>query len=84
MSFDLVTPTFDQLRVSWAVVDVGSFAGAARRFGRAPSVISYSIANPEAQLGGRVEKERTLSWSAPPRNRHRQIGCGVGSSPGKR
>jgi DNA-binding transcriptional LysR family regulator len=33
------------------VVDVGSFAGAARRLGRATSVISYSIANLEAQLG---------------------------------
>ena len=45
------TPTFDQLRVFLTVVDVGSFAGAARRLGRATSVISYSIANLEAQLG---------------------------------
>ena len=33
------------------IVDVGSFAGAARKLGRATSVISYSIANLEAQLG---------------------------------
>jgi hypothetical protein len=45
------TPTLDQLRVFLAVVEVGSFAGAARRLGRATSVISYSIANLEAQLG---------------------------------
>jgi DNA-binding transcriptional LysR family regulator len=44
-------PTLDQLRVFQAVVDVGSFAGAARRLGRATSVISYSISNLEAQLG---------------------------------
>jgi len=51
MSSDPGTPTLDQLRVFLAVVDVGSFAGAARRLGRATSVISYSIANLEAQLG---------------------------------
>lgn len=51
MSTDPGTPTLDQLRVFLAVVDVGSFAGAARRLGRATSVISYSIANLEAQLG---------------------------------
>ncbi len=45
------TPTFDQLRVFLAVVDEGSFAGAARRLNRAVSVISYGIANLEAQLG---------------------------------
>ena len=51
MSPDPGTPRFDQLRVFLTVVDVGSFAGAARRLGRATSVISYSIANLEAQLG---------------------------------
>jgi DNA-binding transcriptional LysR family regulator len=51
MSPDPGTPRFDQLRVLLTVVDVGSFAGAARRLGRATSVISYSIANLEAQLG---------------------------------
>lgn len=45
------TPTFDQLRLFLAVVDAGSFAGAARRLGRAVSVVSYGIANLEAQLG---------------------------------
>jgi DNA-binding transcriptional LysR family regulator len=51
MLSDPGTPTLDQLRVFQTVVDVGSFAGAARRLGRATSVISYSIANLEAQLG---------------------------------
>ncbi len=51
MVSDPGTPTLDQLRVFLAVVDAGSFAGAARRLGRATSVISYAIANLEAQLG---------------------------------
>src|SRR5215510_7115300 len=51
MSSDPGTPTLDQLRVFLTVADVGSFAGTARRLGRATSVISYSIANLEAQLG---------------------------------
>jgi DNA-binding transcriptional LysR family regulator len=45
------TPTFDQLRIFLAVVDAGSFAAASRRLNRAVSVISYGIANLEAQLG---------------------------------
>lgn len=45
------TPTFDQLRIFLAVVDSGSFAGAGRQLNRAVSVISYGIANLEAQLG---------------------------------
>lgn len=45
------TPTFDQLRIFLAIVDTGSFAGAARQMNRAVSVISYGIANLEAQLG---------------------------------
>ena len=45
------TPTLDQLRVFLTVVDVGSFAGAARKLHRATSVVSYSIANLEMQLG---------------------------------
>lgn len=44
-------PTFDQLRVFLTVVDVGSFAGAARKLNRATSVISYTITNLEAHLG---------------------------------
>src|SRR3954471_15486239 len=51
MGSDPGTPTLDQLRVFLTVVDVGSFAGAARKLGRATSVVSYSIANLEAQLG---------------------------------
>ncbi|CAH2404150.1 LysR family transcriptional regulator [Mesorhizobium escarrei] len=45
------TPTLDQLRVLLTVVEAGSFAGAARKLNRATSVISYSIANLESQLG---------------------------------
>jgi DNA-binding transcriptional LysR family regulator len=45
------TPTLDQLWVFLTVVEVGSFAGAARKLGRATSVISYTIGNLEAQLG---------------------------------
>jgi DNA-binding transcriptional LysR family regulator len=41
----------DQIAVFLAVVETGSFAGAARRLGRATSVISYAIANLENQLG---------------------------------
>jgi hypothetical protein len=39
------TPTFDQLRIFLAIVEMGSFAAAGRRLGRAVSVISYGIAN---------------------------------------
>ncbi len=45
------TPTLDQLRVLLAVADTGSFSAAARRLNRAQSVVSYSIANLEGQLG---------------------------------
>jgi DNA-binding transcriptional LysR family regulator len=45
------TPTFDQLRIFLGVIETGSFAGAGRRLNRATSVISYGIANLEAQLG---------------------------------
>ena len=45
------TPTLDQLHIFLAVVDEGSFNGAARKLNRAVSVISYGIANLEAQLG---------------------------------
>lgn len=44
-------PTLDQLRLFLAVVDEGSFNGAARKLGRAISVISYGVATLEAQLG---------------------------------
>ncbi|MHC9418761.1 LysR family transcriptional regulator [Sphingomonas citri] len=45
------TPTFDQLRLFLAIVDAGSFGAAARKLNRAVSVVSYGIANLEAQLG---------------------------------
>ncbi|MGU3492535.1 LysR family transcriptional regulator [Xanthobacteraceae bacterium A53D] len=45
------TPTYDQLRVFLAVVETGSFTAAARKLGRATSVVSYAIANLEEQLG---------------------------------
>lgn len=45
------TPTFDQLRIFLTIVDTGSFASAGRKLNRAVSVISYGIANLEAQLG---------------------------------
>lgn len=54
MSADPGTPTLDQLRVLVTVVEAGSFAAAARRLNRATSVISYTIANLEAQLGLRL------------------------------
>lgn len=43
-------PTLDQLQVFLAVAETGSFSAAARRLNRAQSVISYTIANLEAQL----------------------------------
>jgi DNA-binding transcriptional LysR family regulator len=42
--------SFDQLRVFLAIVDSGSFSGAARRLQRAQSAVSYAIANLEGQL----------------------------------
>src|SRR5690606_22502451 len=45
------TPTFDQLKIFLAVVETGSFAAAGRQLNRATSVISYGVANLEAQLG---------------------------------
>ncbi|PVM84800.1 LysR family transcriptional regulator [Caulobacter radicis] len=45
------TPTLDQLKVFITVVEVGSFAGAARALGRTTSVVSYTITNLEALFG---------------------------------
>ncbi|WP_186066961.1 LysR family transcriptional regulator [Burkholderia gladioli] len=45
------SPNLDQLRVFVTVVEAGSFSGAARRLNRAQSVVSYAVANLEAQLG---------------------------------
>lgn len=44
-------PTLDQLRVLAAIAEYGSFSAAARRLNRAQSVISYTVAALEAQLG---------------------------------
>lgn len=43
-------PTLDQLRVFVAVIDCGSFSRAATELHRTQSVVSYTIANLEAQL----------------------------------
>ncbi|TRL38461.1 LysR family transcriptional regulator [Rhizobium straminoryzae] len=43
-------PTLDQLQVFLAVAESGSFSAASRRLNRAQSVVSYTIANLEAQL----------------------------------
>ncbi len=45
------TPSIEQMRTFLAVVEEGSFAAAGRRLHRATSVVSYAIANLEAQLG---------------------------------
>ncbi len=44
-------PTLDQLQIFLAVIEAGSFSAAARKLGRAQSVVSYGIGNLEAQLG---------------------------------
>lgn len=44
-------PTLDQLRLFLAVHDEGSFNAAARKLGRAVSVVSYGIVTLEGQLG---------------------------------
>lgn len=47
---ELAPPSLDHLRVFLAVVEEGSFNAAARRLGRAISVVSYAIAQLEMQL----------------------------------
>lgn len=47
-------PSIDHLRIFLAVVDEGSFGGAAKRLGRAISAISYGISQLEAQLAVRL------------------------------
>lgn len=44
-------PTFDQLEVFVAVVEHGGFSAASRALHRTQSVVSYTVANLEAQLG---------------------------------
>ncbi len=54
------TPSIDQLKVFLTVVETGSFAGAARKLGRATSAVSYTVANLELQLGVRLfDREHT-------------------------
>ena len=48
---DIGRPTLDQIRIFLAVADAGSFNLAAKKLGRALSVVSYGIATLEAQLG---------------------------------
>lgn len=48
---DVGQPTVDQLRIFLAVAEEGSFNRAAKKLGRALSVVSYGIAALEAQLG---------------------------------
>jgi DNA-binding transcriptional LysR family regulator len=48
---DVGRPSLDQLRIFVAVAQEGSFNRAAKHLGRAISVVSYAIANLEAQLG---------------------------------
>lgn len=48
---DVGQPSLDQLRIFLLVAEEGSFNRAAKRLGRAISVVSYAIANLEAQLG---------------------------------
>lgn len=50
----LPNPTLDQLQVFLTVVEKGSFSAASRALNRAQSVISYTIANLEDQLGVRL------------------------------
>lgn len=52
-------PTLDQLRVFLTVVQAGSFSGAARALNRRQSVVSYTIANLEEQLGGLILFDRS-------------------------
>lgn len=46
--------SLDQLRTFIAAADAGSFSAAARRLGRAQSVVSQTLANLEGQLGVRL------------------------------
>ncbi len=51
---ELTAPSLDHLRVFLAVIEEGSFNAAARKLGRAISVVSYSIAQLETQLDIRL------------------------------
>ncbi|MDR3532881.1 MAG: LysR family transcriptional regulator [Rhodopila sp.] len=45
------SPSFDQLQVLLAIVEAGSFSGAARRLNRAQSAVTYAVQRLEEQLG---------------------------------
>jgi DNA-binding transcriptional LysR family regulator len=45
------TPSLDQLKIMLAVVEAGSFSGAARRLNRAQSAVTYAVQRLEEQLG---------------------------------
>jgi DNA-binding transcriptional LysR family regulator len=51
---DIGQPSLDQLRIFLAVADEGSFNQAARKLGRALSVVSYGISALENQLGSKL------------------------------
>lgn len=51
---ELVAPSLDHLRTFLCVVEEGSFNAAARKQGKAISVVSYAIAQLEAQLNVRL------------------------------
>jgi DNA-binding transcriptional LysR family regulator len=55
----LGSPSLDQLRTFLAVARDGSFSAAARSLNRTQSVVSYTIANLEEQLGGLTLFDRT-------------------------
>ena len=55
----LGSPSLDQLRTFLAVAQEGSFSAAARKLNRTQSVVSYTIANLEDQLGGLMLFDRT-------------------------
>lgn len=60
----------DTIELFLAVLDHGSFSGAARALGRVPSAVSMGIANLEAELGFALSSEPTAKpvlrrWPGP-------------------
>jgi DNA-binding transcriptional LysR family regulator len=51
MMMPVAAPSFDQLQVMLAVIEAGSFSGAARKLNRAQSAVTYAIQRLEDQLG---------------------------------
>jgi DNA-binding transcriptional LysR family regulator len=50
-SVNIESLSIDQMRAALAVAELGSFSGAARRFNRAQSAVSYAVTTLERQLG---------------------------------